>query len=143
MKPTLLIAEADPELCELYARFFIRQEFTVETAQDGLNCLFKLEEFQPDLLILGFELLWGGGEGVLGCMHLDKRLRVVPVILLTTSFFPKLPDEGASLVVRTFSKPCRLNALLESINALLEVDNPCTRPASGATQQGGGQWLIS
>jgi DNA-binding response OmpR family regulator len=78
MNQTLLIAEGDAELCDVYRRFFARQGFDVETASDALDCVEKLRRVPPAVLVLDWELRWGGGDGVLAwltpCASFTRRV---------------------------------------------------------------------
>ncbi|MGF1579014.1 MAG: response regulator [Gemmataceae bacterium] len=143
MKPTLLIAEADHDLCGLYQRYFTLQGYSVETVHDGLECVGRLSEIRPDLLILGWELLWGGGEGVLGYMFHDERLKPIPVILLTTTLTPQLSEAYTDLVAQVYSKPCRLKALAQGVNTCLEEGNSYAVSSTEVCPQGAGPWLTS
>lgn len=52
------------------------------TATDGLDCLSKLRDLEPDLLVLQPPILWGGCAGVLTRMIEGPDLPPVPVLLL-------------------------------------------------------------
>ena len=47
MKRTLLIADGDAELCDVYRRFLTGLGYDVETSSDGLGCVRKLHEMTP------------------------------------------------------------------------------------------------
>jgi DNA-binding response OmpR family regulator len=85
MKCTLLIAEGDAELCEVYRRFFTERGYEVETASDGLDCLAKLRRATPAALVLDRELRWGGGDGVLAWLREQSEAFTLPVVLTTTA----------------------------------------------------------
>ena len=64
MNRRLLFAEGDPDLCRRYEIFFDEFGYEVETASDGLDCLEKLRQATPAVLVLDSELRWGGaGRG--------------------------------------------------------------------------------
>ncbi len=69
MKPMLLFADDDAELCQDYARFFSARGFDVETASNGLDCLRKLRQKNPVVLVLDLQLRWGGGDGVVAWLR--------------------------------------------------------------------------
>ena len=69
MKQALLIADRDAELCDVYRRFLTDRGYEVETSSDGLDCLRKLRQVTPAVLVLDLELLWGGGDGVLAWLR--------------------------------------------------------------------------
>ena len=79
MKRTLLIAEGDTELCNLYRHLLMERGYTVETSNDGLDCLRKLRRGIPDVLVLDLDLHWGGGEGVLAWLREESPTHGIPV----------------------------------------------------------------
>lgn len=44
MNQTVLIADSDAELCELYRCFLTERGYEVETSSDGLDCMRKLRQ---------------------------------------------------------------------------------------------------
>jgi DNA-binding response OmpR family regulator len=115
--PTVLIAEADADLRAIYQRFFSYHSWQVQTAGGGLECLAKLRQLPPDLLVLDWELPWGGGEGVLTLMRENPRLRRVPVLLTSVLTSPQaLSGLVTPPVVQALQKPFPLRALLEQLS---------------------------
>jgi DNA-binding response OmpR family regulator len=119
MKSTLLVADGDAELCDLYQRFFSAYGYEVETAPDGLACLEKLRRVRPAALVLDRELRWGGGDGVLAWMREETALSGVAVVLTATA--GPLADVAQNIdppVVKFLLKPFALAALLEAVRAV-------------------------
>ena len=111
---TVLLAEASRDLRETYHQYLARHGFQVETVESGLECVSKLRQFVPDLLILDLELPWGGGDGVLAMMREHPRLTSVPVLLTSAVAFPeRLGGLVSSPIVKALAKPFPLSALLE------------------------------
>ncbi len=118
MKSTLLIAEGDDQLAGLMGRFLSRQGHDVEVVSDGLECMARLRQLTPDVLVLDVGLPWGGGDGVLSCLHEESN--VPPAIILTTwgDSFDVLEGLTAAPVVRCLRKPFALAALLQCIRTV-------------------------
>lgn len=118
MKTHLLIAESDAKLRDYYRRFLTKCNFEVETAADGLNCLEKLRQIRPPVLVLDQELRWGGGDGVLAWMRENCFQYEVAVVLTATAGSSAAAAVDFNLpVYRFLSKPFALKALLESVRA--------------------------
>lgn len=118
MKPTLLIADSDSELCDLYRRFFTERGYKVESASNGLDCLTKIREQAPAVIVLDLELQWGGSDGVLAWLREERAVPPTSVVLTATAGYPC--DFTASMeppVVNYLPKPFSLTVLLESIRA--------------------------
>ena len=111
--PTVLIADADADLSDLYRRFFSRHGWQVQLSRDALECLGKLRDGLPGFLILDLQLAWGGADGLLEMMREDPRLASVPVVLTSTTASPEtFSDLTAPPVVQVLEKPFSLSALL-------------------------------
>jgi CheY-like chemotaxis protein len=127
MKPMVLVADDDAELCQIYGMLLVERGYEVETATDGLDCLRKLRRRQPTVLVLDLELRWGGGDGVLAWLREEDPTGSVPVILTATAG-PPVPFESAGApVVRRLWKPFSLATLLD-----------CVRTVAGPGEWGSG-----
>lgn len=56
--------------------------YEVESVQDGLECLDKLVNRPPDVLVWEYGLLWGNGDGVVACLREGESPPPVPVVLI-------------------------------------------------------------
>jgi DNA-binding NtrC family response regulator len=116
MKPILLVAEGDPELREIYRRFFAVCSYDVQTAADVLECLEKLRRRVPAVLVLDQALHWGGGDGFLAWLREQSAASEVPVVLTGTSGYPLgVAEDIEPPVVKFLLKPFALTALLEIV----------------------------
>ncbi len=116
MKQTLLIADRDAELREAFRRFLTSRGYEVKTSTDGLDCLAKLRQVTPAVLVLDLDLLWGGGQGVLAWLREESATHGIPVILTATAGCPQdFAEFIEPPVVDYLPKPFALTALLESV----------------------------
>jgi DNA-binding response OmpR family regulator len=83
-----LIADPDASLPAAYREPLLREGFELGTAASGLDCVARLRERVPDVLVLEPQMPWGGGEGVLAVMSESPDLATVPVMILTSSSDP-------------------------------------------------------
>src|SRR5215475_9748833 len=111
MEPVILIATADESLRTHYGMLFAEHGYRVVTVSGGLECLNKLYQAIPDMLILDQELLWGGAEGVLVLRDGGSTIWP-PVVLLTGNRSDELHESQASPVVACLRKPVNFVTLL-------------------------------
>src|SRR6516225_3831321 len=78
MKPRLLATDPDPILLGIWRAYFLNFGFDVVTAVDGMHCAALFRDVVPDVMILSFELWWGGADGVLSIVREDDKTRPVP-----------------------------------------------------------------
>ena len=56
MKPIALVVEDEPAIAELVRYNLEKEDFTVETAEDGEEALIRIEELRPDVVVLDWML---------------------------------------------------------------------------------------
>lgn len=118
MKQRLLIADRDAELCEVFRLFLTERGYEVETATDGLDCLAKLRQVTPAVLVLDLELHWGGGDGVLAWLRDESPAPKIAVLLTATAAAaPDMAEFNELPVVDYLLKPFALTALLGSVRS--------------------------
>jgi response regulator RpfG family c-di-GMP phosphodiesterase len=78
------MADPDASLPAAYREPLLREGFELVTAVNGLECIARLRECVPDVLVLEPRMSWGGGDGVLAIMGEVPQLATVPVMVLTS-----------------------------------------------------------
>lgn len=118
MTATLLIAENDPTLAEMYRKHFVESGYRVLTASDGLECLSIIRSESPFVLVAALELPWNLGRGLVDCLREESRQRPVPSVILT-GFAPRpyIDDWTEPFLVRYLAKPVAISELLECVRA--------------------------
>lgn len=76
----ILITEDEAAIAEIIAYNLSSEGYEVETASDGIECMAKFDEFQPDLVLL--DVMMPRMDGFETLREIRKRSRV-PVIMLT------------------------------------------------------------
>ena len=131
MSLRLLIAESDTAMAESYESFFSREGFAVETAGDGLDCLTRVSRSMPDVMVLEYELPWGGGDGVLARFREESPLLPIAVVLVTCDNSPEdLSHEFTPPVVGCLQMPFRLHELLEMVREITDGQPRVQTPES-------------
>jgi DNA-binding response OmpR family regulator len=117
----VLIADPDESLHPLYQEYLAQEGFEVVTALSALECVSRLHECVPHVLVLEPQLPWGGGEGVLAIMGEVPRLAIVPVMLLTSCRDPQVLDRVARFPISDYQvKPLAPDRLAGRLRTLLD-----------------------
>ncbi|HEY3965753.1 MAG TPA: response regulator [Planctomycetaceae bacterium] len=66
---SILIAVPDPVLMAEYRTALLYAGYPVGLAADGIQCLRRIREFRPGLIVLDVDLLWGGADGVMDVLQ--------------------------------------------------------------------------
>lgn len=116
----ILIVDDDKDFHSFIRDALLASGFDVSSAYTGEECLEKLSDVNPDLILLDMNM--PGIDGFETCEKVSK-LSSAPIIfmsaLVSTGTMDKILDSNA---VYYLSKPIRLHDLLEKINAILGVD---------------------
>ena len=116
----VLMADPDELLQPLYRERLMQEGFELATASSGLECVARLRERAPDVLVLEPQLPWGGGEGVLAMMGELPQLATVPVMVLTSCRDPRLMKAVSRFPVSDYQlKPLAADRLAVRLRMLL------------------------
>lgn len=115
----ILLTNEDDEFLEIMQSFLFDRGYQCKATHSGLECLALLRSFEPDVLVLDHELLWGGADGVLARMREETCLGRIPVIFMTGERAQIRSREiTRPPVVSHLEKPFSLHELLRAINAV-------------------------
>jgi CheY-like chemotaxis protein len=79
----ILITEDDPLMSRLYQKIFTFEGHEVLSAENGEECLEKIREVRPDIVLLDIMMPKMNGLQVLEKLKLDPDTKSIPVIMLT------------------------------------------------------------
>jgi DNA-binding response OmpR family regulator len=82
----VLLADPDESLLARYRVFLSRNGFEVSTAANGADCLLRLRNFKPHVLVLDPEMPWRRGDNTLARMLEEHDVARVPVLLLSADY---------------------------------------------------------
>lgn len=117
----VLMADPDESLPSVYRAALSRDGFELVTALNGLECVARLRERVPDVLVLEPRMPWGGGDGVLAMMGEDPDLAIIPVMVLTACRDPHvLKSVGRFPISDYHVKPLAPDRLAGRLRSLLE-----------------------
>ncbi|MEM6836172.1 MAG: response regulator transcription factor [Cyanobacteria bacterium P01_C01_bin.120] len=120
----ILVVDDDPAVRNLVYRFLSKQDYEVESAENGKNALSTFEQLNPDLVVLDVNLPDANGYDL--CKEMQTRTGVFVLMLTSRS------DEADK--IRGFSegaddyltKPFSLGELEVRVGAILKRQRPVT-----------------
>ncbi len=118
----ILIIDDNVIICSIYRSTFVAEGFQVECAAEGEAGLNALDKFHPDIVLLDLSLPTINGLEVLSRIRANEATRLLPVVVLTNSFQPKMVEEarkfGANKCLR--KSDCTPKVVVEAVLDLLE-----------------------
>lgn len=131
MALTILIADDDDQVRELFAAFAAERGHRVVHARNGAEVLARVAEQQPDAIVL--DVLMDGPEGAALIGRLaDAGHRNIPVVMLSAVGGPFTRERCLALgAVDYFEKPFHGHVVLprlEAITAAIRAGNPLPHP---------------
>jgi len=118
MEKKILAVDDDNGTREFYRLAFEDAGFTVRTAEDATTAILSCEDFDPDLLLLDWEMPGGGGKMVFVkiCSLLGKKIPV----LFVTGVPGKVDVDVLATKMAVLKKPANIESLLSHVNYLLD-----------------------
>ena len=83
MKPSILIADDEPNQLELMAYNLKKADFVIHQAENGEEALEKVEELSPDLVILDWMMPNMSGIEVCRILRSKVETKKIPIIILS------------------------------------------------------------
>ena len=125
MKPSILIADDEPNQLELMAYNLKKADFVIHQAENGEEALEKVEELSPDLVILDWMMPNMSGIEVCRILRSKDETKKIPIIILSA----RSEDVDKSLGLDTgaddyISKPFSPIELVSRVKALLRRSRP-------------------
>lgn len=116
----VLVVDDEPNVLRSLAQYLTIEDFTVETASNGMEALEKVESFSPELILLDVMMPGMDGFEVLDKVKANPAHAHTPIIMLTAK------DQSADVLKGYQSgatsylvKPFNLDELVETINQVL------------------------
>ncbi|MGH9365604.1 MAG: response regulator, partial [Thermoanaerobaculia bacterium] len=137
MPKKILLADDSLTIQKVVELTFSDSDFELVCVSNGQDCLDKLREVRPDLVLADAVMPEKNGYEVCEAIKADPATAKIPVVLLSGTFEPFDRDRaeriGADAIV---SKPFDSQQLLSQIEGLLARaprQKPAAAPASDAT----------
>jgi two-component system, OmpR family, alkaline phosphatase synthesis response regulator PhoP len=117
---TILIVDDEEDIRVVLQGCLEAAGFQVRTASNGMDALERIRSNPPDLIIHDVMLPDITGLDVCALIKRDRRLRRIPIILLTARSQPKDRLTAASLGADAYmNKPLKADELLAEVRRLL------------------------
>ncbi len=117
---TILIVDDEEDIRAVLQARLEAAGFQVRTASKGMDALEGIRSNPPDLIILDIMLPDITGLDVCALVKHDRRLRRIPIILLTARSQPQDRLTGAALGADAYmNKPFSADELLAEVRRLL------------------------
>lgn len=125
MKPSVLVVEDDPALCELLSWNLDAEGYAVRSTGDGEEALLMVREQVPDAIVLDWMIEEVPGIEVCRQLRKNPETATVPIIMLTA----RGEEEDRIRGLRTgaddyVTKPFSTRELMARIEALLRRSRP-------------------
>ena len=114
----VLVVDDEPNVLRSLAQYLTIEDFTVETASNGMEALEKVESFHPELILLDVMMPGMDGFELMREIKLDQALMRIPTVFLTAA-------QDRDLLLRAFdvgavdyvTKPFIPEELIARVNA--------------------------
>ncbi len=118
--PLVMVTDDSVTVRKVTTRLLERHGYDVITAKDGMDAVAKLEDHQPDIMLLDIEMPRMDGFEVASHMRHDSRFQEVPIIMITSRTGEKHRERGFDIGVNSYmGKPFQEGELLSTISELL------------------------
>jgi chemosensory pili system protein ChpA (sensor histidine kinase/response regulator) len=118
--PLIMVVDDSITMRKVTSRVLENSNFEVVTARDGLDAVEQLQERVPDLMLLDVEMPRMDGFELAEHVRADKRLKHIPMIMITSRSGQKHRDHAAELGVDGYlTKPYQEAELVRNVRQLL------------------------
>lgn len=107
----ILVVDDDRTILQLYRTALVIDGFQVETADDGISALRRIDEQCPDLVVLDLQLPNLDGVSVLSELRAHSDTWGVPVVVVTGTDYSRAVAQASSIL----RKPCEPDRLISVI----------------------------
>ncbi|MCK5069046.1 MAG: response regulator [Desulfocapsa sp.] len=119
-KKKVLVVEDSPTTRKVIKMTLERNNFMVVEAGDGVEALIKINDEQPDIILLDVMLPKLDGYGILSVLKKNPKMKGVPVIMLTSKDGLKDKLKGRfSSASAYLTKPFKPEVLIEKVNQFI------------------------
>jgi chemosensory pili system protein ChpA (sensor histidine kinase/response regulator) len=120
--PLIMVVDDSITMRKVTTRVLERNDMDVVTAKDGLDAVEKLQDKVPDVVLLDVEMPRMDGYELATYMKNDARLKLVPIIMITSRTGEKHRQRALEIgVERYLGKPYQEADLLRNLQETLRL----------------------
>jgi chemosensory pili system protein ChpA (sensor histidine kinase/response regulator) len=120
--PLIMVVDDSITMRKVTTRVLERNDMEVITAKDGLDAVEKLQDKVPDVVLLDVEMPRMDGYELATYMKNDPRLKLVPIIMITSRTGEKHRQRALEIgVERYLGKPYQEADLLRNVQETLRL----------------------
>ena len=125
-RPKLLVVDDDPDILDAITTILGTQPYSIDTARDGVECMDKVREDTPDLIILDLLMPRKDGFAAVRELRQNPKYAKLPILILTSvredaSRRRYELETGLAMDVQDYvEKPISPLELIERVKSLLE-----------------------
>jgi len=119
---TILVVEDESQVRTLLAKLLEKNDYSVATANDGLEAMKHLEEHRPDLMLVDVMMPRLDGFSLVKAVRYSPENRAIPIIFVTAKTDARSMIEGINVGAKFFlTKPFQIGDVLAKIKKALET----------------------
>lgn len=123
--PTIMVVDDSLTVRKITSRLLAREGYQIMTAKDGLDALEQLAGIVPDVLLVDIEMPRMDGYELTRNVRADRRLRAVPIIMITSRTAEKHRQYAFELGVNHYlGKPYQEDELLRLVAEHVREQRP-------------------
>ena len=120
--PRVLIVEDEAPLSALLSQTFENEGFEVAVAQEGIDCMNKVANFSPDVIIMDIMMPKLDGVDTTRLIRRNRGYQDTIIVALSAKSDPttrnKMREAGANLFMR---KPFVMSKLVDRVKQMLGI----------------------
>lgn len=118
----VLVVDDSVTVRKVTEKFLSSYEYVVDAAKDGLEALERVDDFQPDVVLLDIEMPRMDGFELLGHLRREERWQQLPVIMISSRTAQKHREHANELGATGFlGKPYQNEILLNALQDVLQT----------------------
>ncbi|MBU2709503.1 Hpt domain-containing protein [Zooshikella harenae] len=121
--PLVMVVDDSVTVRKVTSRLLERNGYEVLLARDGVEAISLLQDRKPDVMLLDIEMPRMDGFEVASTVRNDRRLKSVPIIMITSRTGEKHRERALAIGVNEYlGKPFQEGPLLETIERMVKTD---------------------